>query len=74
MQLFANVDNFGMKTEEQFYYIFMYWYNKNSSEYAQIARSGPKSMILNIEGCSSIDWQYMDDDHTTTICIINEII
>ena len=29
---------------------FLYLYNKNVIEYAQIARSGPKSMIRNIEG------------------------
>ena len=31
----------------------LYLYNKNVLEYAQIARSGPKSMIRNIEGSSS---------------------
>ena len=30
----------------------MYVYNKIVLEYAQIARSGPKSMIRNIEGRS----------------------
>ena len=32
----------------------MYVYNKNVLEYAQIARSGPKSMIRNIEGRSIV--------------------
>ena len=41
-----------MRMEEAFYNISMYLYNKNVLEYAQIARSGPKSMIRNIEGCS----------------------
>ena len=36
--------------EEAFYTL----YNKNVLEYAQIARSGPKSMIRNIEGCSIV--------------------
>ena len=39
-----------MRMEEAFYIISMYLYNKNVLEYAQIARSGPKSMICNIEG------------------------
>ena len=40
--------------EEAFYNISMYLYNRNVLEYAQIvARSGPKSMIRNIEGFSS---------------------
>ena len=38
--------------EEAFYNISMYLYNKNVLEYAQIARSGPKSMIRDIEGLS----------------------
>ena len=41
-----------MRMEEAFYNIYMYLYNKNVLEYAQIARSGPKSMIRNIEGSS----------------------
>ena len=41
-----------MRMEEAFYNIYMYLYNKNVLEYAQIARSGPKSMIHNIEGSS----------------------
>ena len=41
-----------MRMEEAFYNISMYLYNKNVLEYAQIARSGPKSMILTIEGSS----------------------
>ena len=32
----------------------MYLYNKNVLEYAQIARSGPKSMIRDIEGLSNV--------------------
>ena len=42
-----------MRMEEAFYNISMYLYNKNVLEYAQIARSGPKSMIRNIEGSSN---------------------
>ena len=42
-----------MKPEVRFYNIFMYLYNKNILEYAQISRSGPKSMFPNIEGRSS---------------------
>ena len=42
-----------MKPEVRFYNIFMYLYNKNVLEYAQVARSEPKSMIPNIE-CHSI--------------------
>ena len=42
-----------MRMEEAFYNIYMYLYNKNVLEYAQIARSGPKSMIRNIEGSSN---------------------
>ena len=42
-----------MRTAEAFYNIFMYLYNKNILEYAQIARSGPKSMFPNIEGPSN---------------------
>ena len=43
-----------MRMEEAFYNISMYLYNKNVLEYSQIARSGPKSMIRNIEGSSSV--------------------
>ena len=43
-----------MRMEEAFCNVFMYLYNKNILEYAQIARSGPKSMIRDIEGPSSI--------------------
>ena len=32
----------------------MYLYNENVLEYAQIAQSGPKSMIRDTEGLSSI--------------------
>ena len=45
-----------MKPEVRFYIIFMYLYNKNILEYAQIAQSEPKSMILNIEGRSTINY------------------
>ena len=41
-----------MRTDEAFYNISMYLCNKNVLEYAQIARSGPKSMIRDIEGLS----------------------
>ena len=43
-----------MRMDEAFYNLFMYLYNKNVLEYAQIARSGPKSMIRDIEGLSNI--------------------
>ena len=43
-----------MRMEEAFYNISMYLYNENVLEYAQIARSGPKSMIRVIEGRSRI--------------------
>ena len=49
-----NFVNVAMRMEEAFYNISMYLYNKNVLEYAQIARSGPKSMILTIEGSSTI--------------------
>ena len=44
-----------MRMKEAFYNIsmYMYLYNKNDLEYAQLARSGPKSMIHNIEGSSN---------------------
>ena len=42
-----------MRMEEAFYNISMYLYNENILEYAQIARSGPKSMIRSIEGSSN---------------------
>ena len=44
-----------MRMDEAFYNLFMYLYNnKNVLEYAEIARSGPKSMIRNSEGSSNI--------------------
>ena len=43
----------GMKPEVRFYNIFIYMYNENILEYAQIAGSEPKNMILNIEGRSN---------------------
>ena len=42
-----------MRMEEAFYNISKYLYNKNVLEYAQIAWSGPKSMIGDIEGLST---------------------
>ena len=51
-----------MRMEEAFYNIYMYLYNKNVLEYAQIAQSGPKSMIRNIEGNPS-----------TVICALNSV-
>ena len=38
-----------MRMEEAFYNISMDLYNKNVLEYAQIARSEPKSMIHDID-------------------------
>ena len=48
-----NLVNVAKKTAEAFHNIFMYLYNKNIIEYAQIARNGPKAMIIDIEGHSS---------------------
>ena len=48
-----NLVNVAMRMDEAFYNISMYLYNKNILKYAQIARSGPKSMILDIEGLSN---------------------
>ena len=42
-----------MRMEEAFYNISMYLCDKNVLEYAQIAQSGPKSMIRDIEGLSN---------------------
>ena len=42
-----------MRLEEAFYNIFIYLYNKNTLEYAKIARNGPKSMIRDIEDLSN---------------------
>ena len=39
--------------EEAFYNIYMYLYNKNVLEYAQIALSGSKSLIRDIEDLSN---------------------
>ena len=47
-----NLFNVAMRMEAAFYNIYMYLHNKNVLEYAQIARSEPKSMILNFEGRS----------------------
>ena len=46
--------------EEAFYNISMHLWKKNSLilEYSKIARSGPKSMIRNIEGNSKSIIQY----------------
>ena len=43
-----------MRIEEAFYNISMYLYNTNVLEYAPIARSGPNSMICDIEGRSTL--------------------
>ena len=48
-----NLANVALRMEEAFYNISMYLHNKNDLEYAKIARSGPKSMIRDIEGLSS---------------------
>ena len=40
--------------EEAFYNISMYFYNKNVLEYDQIARSGHKPIIRDIEGFSTL--------------------
>ena len=45
--------NVEMMPEVKFYNIFMNLYYKNILKYAKIARSEPKSMILNIEGRSN---------------------
>ena len=45
--------NVAMRMEEAFYNFSMYFYNRNVLKYAQIARSGPKSMIRDIEGIST---------------------
>ena len=43
-----------MKPETKLqYFDILYLHNKNILEYAEIVRSAPKSMILNIRGCSS---------------------
>ena len=42
-----------MRTDEAFYNISMYLYNKNVLEYAQIARNETESKIPYIEGCSN---------------------
>ena len=39
--------------EKTFYNFSMSLYNKNALDYAQIAQSGPKSMIRDIEGLSN---------------------
>ena len=49
-----NLVKAAVRMKEAFYNIYMYLYNKNVLGYAQIARSGPKSMIRNIEGHSNI--------------------
>ena len=43
-----NLVNVAMRMEEAFYNISMYFLNKKVLEYAQIARSGPKSIIRDI--------------------------
>ena len=48
-----NFANVGMKPEAKLQYIFdIYLHNKNTLEYAKIAGSAPKSMILYIKGRS----------------------
>ena len=47
-----NLVNVAMRMDEAFYNLFMYLYNKNVLEYAQIAWNGPKSMIRDNEGLS----------------------
>ena len=47
-----------MRTDEAFYNISMYLYNKNVLEYAQIARNETESKIPYIEGCSNILCKY----------------
>ena len=42
-----------MRMEEAFYNSYAYLHNKNVLEYAQIDKSGPKSMIRDIEGLST---------------------
>ena len=42
-----------MSTDEAFYNIFMYLYNKNVLENARIARNETESRIPYIEGCST---------------------
>ena len=53
LHIIKNFVNVAMRMEEAFYNISMYLYNENILEYAQIARSGPKSMIRSIEGSSN---------------------
>ena len=48
-----NLVNVGMRTEEAFYKLFMYLYNKNILEYGQIARNWTESMIPDTEGRSN---------------------
>ena len=38
--------SFGIKAKVPFFNIFMYLYNKNILEYAQIAQNVPKSVIV----------------------------
>ena len=50
-----------MRTDEAFYNISMYLYNKNVLEYAQIARNETESKIPYIEGCSNKHQFYLPD-------------
>ena len=59
-----------MQSEVGFYNILMYLYNKNFLEYAQIAQSKPKSMILNIEGHSNY---YMVNKVLVQIPLLNSL-
>ena len=53
--IFTNIlVNVGMRTDEAFYNISMFLYNKNVLEYAQIARNETESKIPYIEGCSNV--------------------
>ena len=49
-----NLVNVAMSTDAWFYNIFMYLYNENILEYAQIMVTSGRFMILHIEGHSSI--------------------
>ena len=50
-----------MRTDEAFYNISMYLFNKNVLEYAQIARNETESMIPYIEGCSNEYVNFISD-------------
>ena len=48
-----NLVNVAMSTDAWFYSIFMYLYNKNNLEYAQILVTSGRFMIFLIEGHSN---------------------